>query len=204
MIFCSAFRGFAAFCEGRLSVKNFSDLAIKFFIFLLLPVLLFADSPPSWSEFSVFSRGKKYRADVKSVSSDKKTKERKWTLSVSDAGKKKELWRSEFEYRFGYPGGILSADGKTFIMTEVWYYPDSVLVDIYREGKKLDTGHLTGNSFQIPQESLKRTASHFLWFDQNRHYRFEKRNGRDFFVLIPFDGREHWIDLSTGKIEYPE
>lgn len=188
-------------------MKNISALffgTVKIFIFLLIPVLLYADSPPSWSEFSVFSKGKKYRADVKSAYSEKRPKERKWTVSVSDAGQKKELWRSEFDCRFGYPGGILSADGKTFIMTEVWYHSDSVLVDIYREGKKLDTDHLTGKSFQISQESLKRTASHFLWFEQNRHYRFEKRSGRDFFVLIPFDGREHWIDLSTGKKENPE
>ncbi|HMV80709.1 MAG TPA: hypothetical protein PK453_11690 [Leptospiraceae bacterium] len=186
----------------KISALLFS--AAGFLAILLIPVLLYADSPPSWSEFSVFSKGKKYRADVKSVSNEKNPRDRKWKLSVFDSGKKKPLWSSDFDFRFGYPGGILSADGKTFIMTEVWYHSDSVLVDIYREGKKLDTDHLTGKSFQISQEYLKRTASHFLWFEENRHYRFEKRSGRDFFVLIPFDGREHWIDLSTGKRENPE
>lgn len=168
---------------------------------LLFPLFLSADSPPSWSEFSTFSKGKKYRADVKPVSNEKNPRNRKWKLSVFDSGKKKLVWTSDFEYRFGYPGGILSPDGKSFVMTEVWYYPDLVLVDIYREGKKLDTGHLAGKSFGIPQDSLVKTSSHFLWFQQNKHYRFETKDGRDFFVLMPFDGKERWIDLSNAKIE---
>lgn len=168
--------------------------------FLLLPSLLVPDSPPSWSEFRTFSKDKKFRAEVKSVSDAENPRDRKWKLSVSDTRKEKEIWKSDFDFRFGYPGGILSPDGKTFIMTEVWYSSDLVLVDIYREGVKLDTGHLTGRSFGIPQNLLKRTASHCLWFDQNRHYRFETENGRFFFVIIPFDGKEHWIDVLTGKV----
>ncbi|HMV41415.1 MAG TPA: hypothetical protein PK079_02850 [Leptospiraceae bacterium] len=157
---------------------------------------LIADEPPSWSGFTRISANKLFTAKV-SQKPKAKNYQSDWILTVSRKGK--VLWSCPFEYRFGYPGGILTDDGNYFITVEVWYYKDLPLVDIYKDGRKINTNHLTGESFSSDSKFLHSTTSHFLWFNQSDYYRINLKENT--ITLITLDKKEHKIKLNTGEIQ---
>lgn len=101
----------------------------------------------------------------------------------------------------GYPGGLLSDDGTTFIYVEFWYYADTPLVDIYRQGKKINTFSLKGRSFNIPEAKLVQTVSHHLWLkeERNAYAYFQDKTNRLLIKIHTIDGRTHLIDIMKGR-----
>lgn len=93
----------------------------------------------------------------------------------------------------------MTDDGKYFITIEVWYYKDLPLVDIYKEGKKTNTDHLTGQAFSIDSKYLKQATSHSLWFNQSDYYKINLKENT--ITILTLDKKEHKIKLNTGEIE---
>lgn len=178
-----------------------------FFIFLLSLFFSrsYADSPPCWCSFEEKSTNKKYIAVVNRPEKDSLVDPWNsiWTLSVYEAAgnKKRLLWKMKYDYT-GYPGGLLSDDGQTFIYVEFWYYADTPLVDIYRQGKKINTFSLKGRSFNIPEEKLVQTVSHHLWLKEEgtAYSYFRDKTNRLLIKILTIDGRTHFIDIKKGRL----
>ena len=176
-----------------------------YFIFFLalLSSTAYADSPPCWCKFEEESTNKKYIAIVDRPEKDSMIDPWKsvWTLSVYEKTEKgnRLMWKMNYDYT-GYPGGLLSDDGKVFTYVEFWFYADIPLVDIYREGKKPNTSGLKGENFNIPKEKLARTVSHQLWlWKEGDATSYIYKNNKLCLKLRSIDGRIHYIDISNGK-----
>ncbi|WP_121357770.1 hypothetical protein [Flavisolibacter nicotianae] len=172
-------------------------------VFLLFYSATYADSPPCWCKFEEESANKKYVAIVDRPQKDSLIDPWKsvWTLTVYEktAIGNRRLWRIKYDYT-GYPGGLLSDDGQTFVYVEFWYYASSPLVDIYRQGKKVNTSALKGLNFKVPKDKLVETVSHQLWlWDEGNAYSYTTNNKRLLLEIRTIDGRKHYIDISSGR-----
>jgi hypothetical protein len=172
-------------------------------VFLLFYSSAYADSPPCWCKFEEESDNKKYVAIVNRPLKDSLVDPWKsvWTLTVYEKTAKgnRQLWKIKYDYT-GYPGGLLSNDGQTFVYVEFWYYADSPLVDIYRKGKKVNTSGLKGVNFKVPKDKLVETVSHHLWlWDEGNAYAYMINNKRLLLEIRTIDGRKHYIDISGGR-----
>jgi hypothetical protein len=95
--------------------------------------VVFADSPPSWSEFEALSKSGKYVAQV-IVDGRRIAKEpwqNKYRLEIFKKESEALLWSCQYFYD-GYPEGILSDDGSVFVYvndgTMVLKYPGFITV----------------------------------------------------------------------------
>jgi hypothetical protein len=177
---------------------------IFIFICFLFCSSAYADSPPCWCKFEEQSANKKYFAIVDRPQKDSLIDPWKsvWTLTVYErtAKGKRQLWKTKYDYT-GYPGGMLSSDGQTFTYVEFWYYANSPLIDIYRQGKRVNTSGLTGLNFNIPRSKLVQTVSHQLWlWDEGNAYTYKSNNNQLLLELRTIDGRIHDIDVSNGRL----
>jgi hypothetical protein len=178
-------------------------------LFILVSLLFYsstyADSPPCWCKFEEESANKKYVAVVDRPQKDSLIEPWKsvWTLTVYERTAKgnRQLWKIKYQYT-GYPGGMISDDGKTFIYVEFWYYANSSLVDIYRQGDKVNTSRLKGVNFKIPKDKLVETVSHQLWlWDEGNAYAYKTYNNQLLLELRTIDGRTHYVNISNGRFE---
>lgn len=151
------------------------------------------DEPPSWEPFRVCSDNSRYCASVRANGdTDRRAEERDYILTV--AGDGEVLWSAPYVYD-GYPGGLLTDDGKTFVYVSTWYRPDSPVVRVYREGRRFD---LRGERFEVGDEALVPTVSHFLWLDRRRgsYELLDEERLR----IATLDGEEHVVRLDTGAL----
>ena len=166
---------------------------------------VFADQPPSWSEFNVRSPNGHYLAEVrvKDKRADTSLTEQTYVLTVFDARqgiRRHSLWSCEYEYD-GYSDGLLSDDGSTFVYVNFWYAQDGPVVSIYRHGKK--SGIVLGREFNIRARS---TVSHQAWLDDSvsPNVRFVQAGTRPLALEITtLDHKTHLIDVESGKFVKP-
>lgn len=155
------------------------------------------DEPGSWAPFEVCSDNGEYCAAVGVIDGDAgQPWDRSYRLSVtkvSDNGRI-NIWSAPYIYD-GYPGGLMAADGKTFVYVSFWYYPDSAVVRIYREGQRFD---LDGAVFGIASSMLVDTVSHKLWLTEDRSPYALVDN--DTLLIHTRDGNRHSIRLLDGKL----
>jgi hypothetical protein len=176
---------------------------IFIFIFLLFNSSTYADSPPCWCKFEEESANKKYVAIVDRPQKDSliDPSESIWTLTVYErtAHGNGQVWQTKYDYS-GYPGGLISDDGQTFTYVEFWYYAKSPQVDIYRQGKKINTKRLKGLNFKISEDKLVETISHHRWlWDEGNAYGYKIRNNKLHLEIRTIDGRLHYIDIVNGR-----
>ena len=126
-----------------------------------------ADEPGSWEPFKVCSESGQYCAGVAAIDGNvEEPRNRNYHLTITrnSGGGELEIWSSPYHYD-GYPGGIISSDGMTFVYVNYWFYADTAVVRIYREDHLLD---LVGAVFKIPESKLIDTVSHQLWLSERR------------------------------------
>lgn len=157
-----------------------------------------ADEPGTWASFEACSENGRYCATVAPVDAGNKPPwDRSYRIAmieVSDQGRR-QSWTASYDYD-GYPGGLVAPDGKTFVYVSFWYYADSPVVSIYREGRQKV---LMGGAFGIPSSSLVDTVSHKLWLSDERasHELVDEETLR----IQTIDGRTHLINLEDGSME---
>ena len=162
----------------------------------LTPVL--ADEPPSWAPFEVCSENGRFCATVKAIDGNSETpwnQDYRLTMSERLSGGDREIWSMTYDYD-GYSGGMVAPDGKTFVYVNYWFYPDSAVVRIYREGRQFG---LTGAAFDIPESKLVDTVSHKLWLSQHRS--FYAQIDENTLQIHTIDGKSHLIHLGSGNLE---
>jgi hypothetical protein len=165
-------------------------------LFLLAPALVaLADEPPSWREFDVESANKKFvaKVTVKDKNGKKFPYEWSYSLAVYPKGERAPLWSGKFGHR-GDPGGFLADDGKTFADVGYWYYDFPGQVAIYREGKLVRS--FAGKDFALDKTKLKKTASHLLWWAEEKQPSFDAND----LVIPTIDGKIFRIDAKTLKL----
>lgn len=126
-------------------------------MFIFFPAIIWADTPPSWETFMIESDNGKYLAELVIEKKHSKPWESKYWLKVSTKESKAVLWTCPYNYD-GYPEGILSDDGATFVYVNYWYSETGPVVSIYYRGLKQH--RKTGKDFHIDREKLVKTASH--------------------------------------------
>ncbi len=166
--------------------------------------LALADEPPSWSKFESASANGRFRAEVrvKEKSAGTNPWDSKYQLSVFEVSRQSgtPIWSCDYDYD-GYPDGMLSDDGSTFVYVNSWYYADSPAVSVYHNGKKV--GILRGQDFKIAQSKLRRSASHELWLDESEmpHARFVSTPNLPLALEVrTIDKNIHLIDVASAKI----
>ena len=166
---------------------------------LAAAVAAVADEPPSWSPFRICTESGRFCARVEAAG---EPGEAPWsrgyrlTVTRTDAGGNNEAWTTEYGYD-GYPGGLLASDGMTFVDVSFWYYADSPVVRIYREGRRID---IDGNAFGIANSDLVETASHRLWLTE-RAPRYDLVDASTLRIRT-IDGNTHLVDLATGVVKH--
>ena len=178
--------------------------ALSILFLLLFYSSSYADSAPCWCKSEEESDNKKYVAVVDRPQKDslKNPWKSVWTLTVYErtAVGNRQLWKITYDYT-GYPGGLISDDGQTFTYVEYCYYANSPLVDIYHQGKKVNTSGLRGGSFKVPKDKLIETVSHKLWlWDEVNAYRYKSQNSLLLLEIRTIDGRMHYIDIAKGQL----
>lgn len=170
---------------------------------LLFPGVIWADTPPSWQLFTIESDNGKYIAElvVESKKSKLKPWENKYRLKVSAKDTKTELWTCLYNYN-GYPDGILSNDGTTFVYVNDWYHENGPVVNIYYQGLKQHD--INGNDFWIDSTNLVNTASHKLWLIQHKEpkYRFSEVQKRLVLEINTIDDNHFLINVESGHFVY--
>jgi hypothetical protein len=164
--------------------------------FFFLGSLLLADEPPSYEEFEILSENGKYLAQVTADVDDdvKQPWELTYTLTVYQANDDslKEMWSCKYIYD-GYPYGILTNDGSTFVYVCTWYFEDSYVVLIYRWGKEIKM--INGDEFHVRKSKMIKTASHRLWYlEDSIHIK-----NSSILKLKTIDRKKHLIDLTSGE-----
>ena len=158
----------------------------------------FADEPPSWGTFNVESSNKSFIAKIDTADERAGINpwERNYAISVYEKDSNELLWQCDYQYG-GYPDGILSDDGSTFVYVSFWYYEDEPVVLIYNDGKK--TAFLNGKSFQIKPSKLVSTVSHELWLSQDdTPYKFVKTDNLPLALEVTtIDKKKHIIDVES-------
>lgn len=170
----------------------------------LATLICYADQPPCWCAFEEKSANGKYVAVVNRPKADSLIDPWKsvWTLTVYEyVGKRKKLlWKVKYDYS-GYPDGILSNDGQTFIYVEYWYYSNANMVAIYRNGKRINAPNLKGEDFKIPPHKLQQTVSHQRWLKiEGPAYNFVRTSNDKLLLRIQtIDDKIHFFDITNGK-----
>lgn len=183
-------------------MKLWIKLGVILFVAIMLSNPILADAPPLWQEFEIKSNNGRYVAQIRSLDKEKHLQpwECTYKLIISEIGeaKNKELWSCDYAYD-GYPDGLLSDDGSTFVSINFWYYDTDPVVSIYRNGSKVGT--IVGKDFNIPKSKLANTASHRLWLSEGglRGFKSDKDN-RLILEIITIDGKKHVVNVETGKI----
>lgn len=171
-------------------------MILAFFIFVLMPGLLFADSPAPNMPQKVYSSDKQFYIEM--------TPKDGWggygpgegiVYKVKGDGKTEKLWSVDF-----YSGeAILTNDGKHLVAFGPWASSMSDLaIAFYAEGKELKKYSVKD---LIPDESkLQHSVSHFFWqsFDKKKARGLQK-DGKE-FILPLIDGRVIVFDMTTGEI----
>jgi hypothetical protein len=181
-----------------MKVRIFSAVVV----ILLLPNLLLADQPPSWEDFEIKSSNGRYLAEVKALEGQDRIErhKRKYRLRVYDVSgaAKKELWASEYAYD-GYPEGMLSDDGSTFVYVSFWFYAKHPVVSIYR----MDTVKLIqAKEFGIDEAKLRKSASHLIWLNDDPYIKeFTLTESNNLGLKIhTVDNKIRIIDVESGTI----
>ena len=158
---------------------------------------LLADEPPWFPEFEVKSQNGRFCAKVnKETDGDSGTG---WRLTVFELVETKagvdsiETWSCSYRYS-GYPGALVSSDGRTVVYLETWYYEDRSVIDFYRDGKLIK--QVKGADVEFDRSKMETTASHELWLAPGEEAKFDDR-GR--LVLRTIDGASKRYDTKTGK-----
>jgi hypothetical protein len=135
-------------------------------IMLFTCAAVLADTPPSWEEFEVLSRNKKYIALITTSGNGEDTprSQQDFQLTVYDRKSNAVLWSCDFAHT-GYRGGTLTNDGSTFVFLEQWYRHRAPVVFIYRDSGA--TKKITGKELKLDRSKLVKTASHQLWLESS-------------------------------------
>jgi hypothetical protein len=158
---------------------------------LLLAIAARSDAPPSWAPFEICSQNGLHCARVEaSDAAATIPAKRRHILQVRDASGR-ALWSTRYAYD-GYPGGLLSDDGATFVYVNTWFAANEPVVSIYAA---TSTIRIPGSAFAV--RAAVATASHFVWLDLAHPPRFSSP-GR--LELRTLDGNAHVVDTGTGKI----
>ncbi|MFN7974202.1 MAG: hypothetical protein U0166_17935 [Acidobacteriota bacterium] len=176
-------------------------------LLVTLPVaiasLALADEPPSFGPFEVQSPDARHVAKVAKDPAGAPTDPRfGWVLTVfeqaPDGKQQKQIWSCPFRYS-GYPGGLLSRDGQSFVVIDVWYHEDAAGIDFYHEGKLVKT--VKGSEVPFDHAKLTKTASHQLWLkDGGAEYGSSAETDAEGRLhVFTADGKEHLYELATGK-----
>lgn len=178
-------------------MKILPTVLLKLLIVMTATVAM-ADEPPCNCEFSISSDNDKYIAKVNEVNSAN-TESARWQLSVykNSASDKSLLWTSKFNHN-GYPQGILSDDGKVFATVNSWYYPDTAIVNIYRQGKVIS--ELKGRDFAVNENKLVRTVSHYLWLNDKKWHTLESTDDSCTLTINAIDSKARKIDCISGEL----
>lgn len=163
-----------------------------------------ADEPPSYMPFEVRSPDARYVAKIARNPGGTPSDPRYgWIVTVYESPSDPKvqptrvLWSCPFRYS-GYPGALLSRDGKSLVAIEVWYYENAAGIDFYHDGKLVKT--VKGGEVPFDHGKLETTASHQLWLqDGGAEYGTSAElddSGR--LHLRTVDGMEHLYDLATG------
>jgi len=171
--------------------------------FLLLAIAR-ADEPPSFEPFEVRSVNGRFLAKVTADPAPASTPPhlKKFSLAVYQldprAGSRRKLWRCDYAYS-GYPGGLVSDDGRAFAYVDVWFSEDRPVIDFYWEGRR--TASVTGRAIPFDRSRMTPTVSHQLWLvdggaTYGRSARFEAKSR---LVVTTCDGKVHYFDPLTGR-----
>ena len=161
-------------------------------VLLLNFTFVFADEPPSWQPYKTVSKNSEFFAWVNYADNDtiKYPWERKWQLSVY----KKDstlFWKRDFKPT-GYEDGILTNNGKNFVLIEFWYYKKGNVISVFNENS--DDFFIKGEQFKIPEIFLTQTVSHKLWREN-----FEIKD--DLIFIETLDKSKWKIDINKKTLE---
>lgn len=168
-------------------------------LILLTTTVGFADEPPCDCEFTIESANGKYSAKV----AEDSTSQSDWQLTIyqNPISDKSAVWATNYLHD-GYPLGRLSDDGKVFVYVNGWYYDDSSIVNIYRQGKLIK--QLKGNAFNISANKLVKTVSHQLWLnDKYPSYELVSEENSCTLTIYTIDNKKHKIDCISGEFLAP-
>lgn len=167
-------------------VKNFLFCLIIFF-----SLVAQADEPPSWENFTIISLDRSHVAKVERKFENSK----EFTLTIYRVENNKKLWSVDYKYD-GYPGGILSKDGSTFVYVNDWFYKELPVISIYQNGKLKK--EIKGEALKISKKNIIPTTSHYRWLDDS--HRFEFIEKKDKFKLIVHALGDNQIIIDLKKL----
>lgn len=177
-----------------MSIQNLPRVLISLIGFsLIMANIVRADPPPAWTEFQVQSANGRFTAEIAIASAESG----KYKLIVYDTGSgaKREMWSTDYQYD-GYPGGLLTDDGSTFVDVKTWYSEDMPLVTIYGQGRTSPV-QLWIRDFNLDPAALQKTVSHQLWLADGLPYQLTSTTQLE---LNTRDGKKHVVDFTSGKV----
>ncbi|KAF0244399.1 MAG: hypothetical protein FD180_2520 [Planctomycetota bacterium] len=173
-------------------------------VFCAAASAIFADEPPSWSEFDVSSANGQWVAQVRRSprgggAPAANAWDDDWTLRVyreKDGKPDGEVsWTAPFRHS-GYSGGLLSGNGAHFVTVSDWFHLHGAPVTIdSARGPVAHTPH--GVDFGVPAAKLKPTASHWLWLGEARP-QFD--DDWQTLKVTTIEDTKRWVDLDSGRL----
>ncbi len=165
-----------------------------------------ADEPPSWRGFEARSKSGDWVAVVEPDAGGPADRTKKsWTLTVYLEQEKPDgttvrtkEWSCPYAYG-GYPGALVSDDGKSVAYVEVWWREKGTAVSLYHDGKHV--ADVKGADIPFDRTKMQATVSHHLWLvDGGATYgRSAEFDAKGRLIVRTVDGKEHRFDPATGK-----
>lgn len=179
-------------------------------LLLTVPGVLVADDPPSFEEFDVHSDNKRFLAQIRVADilphGDRDGSRQVWEVDVFDVSGKKQLvklWSSPFNYS-GYPGGLLSDDGKRLAVVSYWFDENQPMIEVYGPEGRLAS--ILGKEIAFDRSKVENTDSHQRWLWEKPKgdvvYPYAGITGNDLWVK-KIDGGETRFDLLAGRAKLP-
>jgi len=174
-------------------------IRIVFILSFFAPTEIFADEPPCWCEFSIYSVDSLFRADIRMVNQDTTIAawENDWTIKVYDISTDSHIWTSVF-YNDGYGAGILSNDGEIYVYGNWWLTMDfdNQIVIYTRDTIIQYSGHDLG----LIESDYPNTVSHKIWME-DYYFLPDCQTDSTKLIIETLDSKKIELDINSSKIK---